>query len=107
MTTANQMTTAGVEILKGSGAEKNRLPSPAPRTAVSPSVGKPDGVTHRHQQPTVKAANATQPGEHAGGRARLGSKAMAVDRRPHGGAAGFDQRYQNGIVAQAHSRGHS
>src|SRR5262245_42133027 len=36
---AIQMPTAAMEILKGSGAKKNRLPSPAPRRAVRPSVG--------------------------------------------------------------------
>ena len=56
--------------------------------------GASDGVAQRHEQTTVEAANATQPGQDAGRRAGLRATAVVVDRRPHRGAAGFDQRYQ-------------
>src|SRR5829696_5222923 len=54
----------------------------------------PDGVAQRHEEDTVETANTTQPGKNATRRARLGATAMLVDRRPHGGAAGFDQWYE-------------
>jgi hypothetical protein len=58
------------------------------------SGGTPDGVAQRQQQATVEAANVAQPGQEPGRRARVGADTVVVDRRPHGGAAGLDQRRQ-------------
>jgi hypothetical protein len=53
----------------------------------------------------ARPANTTKPGQHAGRPARLGATAVVVDRRPHGGAAGLDQRHQGQQRWQAKADG--
>ena len=67
--------------------------------------GTSDGVAQRHQQAPVEAAKMTEAGQGAGRRARLRATAVVVDRRPHRGAAGFDQRDQRHQRRQAEADG--
>jgi hypothetical protein len=88
---------AGDEHGAGGGEQPDRQPEPS---------GPADSVAHRHEQSSVEAGKAAEPGQHRGGSAGCVGAAVVVDRVADGRAAGLEQCRQCQQDGQAEADGH-